>query len=139
MVSVYPDGVKLNEDYLAEMLVTTDQFMYEIMTTNAKLMNSFKSAIEEVALDCEIVKKFGDSSHNCRVCSPTNEPLYTTGEATAAINQDIKLGTRCVYNPPKKVKADEVIIDGKTLYKVAANNVKGFDLYEKVGDKYVKV
>lgn len=148
LISTYPDGFAdgemkeiVQEEYWREMQTTTDEFMYEIMIGNAGLVDSFKEAVEEVSIECELVKQFNPkANHNCRTCSPNDKVLYTsTDDVMSGIMQDIKLGTQCVYNPPKKVKADKVEIAGDTYYKVKADNIRGYNLFAKNGKKYVKL
>jgi hypothetical protein len=133
--------------YGEEMLITTDEFMYDTMTANGILMNNFKSAVDEVAIECELIRYFNPkANHKCRSCTPNNRALYTTSkqdQPTDAIMQDIKLGTQCTTATTKKATAQVItLISGDTstdYYYIGAKNIFGYRVYFRENDKFIEV
>lgn len=133
LLSIYPSdsGIDREDSYWGK---TTDQHIYDKMTNNKILMDSFKSAIDEVSIECTLVKRFGDDSHSCRNCSPNDMPLYTTGNPKDAIANDIKMGNTCTLAEIEQIEVTEVILktesgDQKFYVEHSDSNVYGFLLY----------
>lgn len=161
-LSVYPDDfdptyvpetVKGVDDevytthYGEEMLTTTDEFMYDVMTNNGILMNNFKSAVDEVAIECELIRHFNPkSTHLCRTCAPNDQSLYTSSkqdQPSDAIRQDIKLGSQCRPYVKQKVIAQIITLvsgDNATdYYYIPAKNLYGYKIFFKEDDKFLEI
>lgn len=152
-ISVYAKDTEM--DRLPEdMKETTDQFMYELMTNNKTLLDDFKSAIDEVSIECSLVKQFNpELHHTCRVCNPDGAQLYTetdidktTGKIrnpTSTINYDIKNGTNCQEQKKKEVKVNEikVTINGEQVtYYYTKDDSSNIVIYFETNDgSYMKV
>jgi hypothetical protein len=135
LLSIYPADSEIDREdkYWGK---TTDQHVYEKMTENKKLIDSFKGAIDEVSIECTIVKRFGTDSHECRNCSPNDMQLYTTGNPKDAIANDIKMGNTCTVAETEQISVIEVILSmdsGEQTFYVerSSENVYGFILYEE--------
>lgn len=108
LLSVYPkkfDKSKLDP----EADLTTDEYIFKLMSRNRELVNSFRDAIDEVSIECSIVKRFGTDKHPCRTCAPTDVPLYTSGDPKETIPNDILVGNPC--NLAKKEAVEVVAIE----------------------------
>ena len=137
-LSTYPKSVNLNK-LEPEAQQTTDEYIYEKMVNNGILTNSFKEAIEEVSIECELVKTMGDSKHQCRMCPPTSRDLYTKskGNPMKSIINDIDSADPCSYAESDEVEAKkiEITIDGKTLeyyYVKSDDNIYGITVYMEI-------
>jgi hypothetical protein len=108
------------------------------MLANQKLNQSFKDAVEEVAIECELVKEISpNSAHTCRTCAPNNRSLYTRGRP---FNVDEIRDSACIKATKKEVQLSVVTVDGDKYYWApSVNNVYGYIVYTNVLGVYEKV
>jgi hypothetical protein len=85
---------------------TTDVELYNKSILNQVLVDSFHAALKEVAIECVL-----NAETYCRVCSPTNQPMWTADPA-----RDILAPDPCHQVVEKTVKACEIIYNGDTYY-----------------------
>jgi hypothetical protein len=138
--SDYPKTVK-PEDFEEEaMRKTTDQHVYEKMMRNKQLIGSFKEALEEISIECELVNKFNpDSKHTCRTCVPNNRSLYTSDPSNAkkAFDLDLSVPTPCESGEKEDISVEEIVItdsqgDKTTYYYAPSDNLYGYVIYYEV-------
>ena len=89
-----------------------DEKFHERGLEKYKLNSEFRKLLTEVSIECEL---FG--YENCRICAPTNQPLYKHDAAT-----DIRLPDPCEVILETEVKAKEVIFEGTTYYYILSND-----------------
>ena len=80
---------------------TTDVDLYNKAKQNQLLIDSFLSALQDASIDCAIHY----TNRDCRVCSPTDEPLFIPD-----IGKDMQVKSPCVPIEEKKVKAKSVLV-----------------------------
>ena len=147
-LSTYPE--KFNKKNLSDqMQKTTDEHIYNSMLANQKLLDSFKSAIEEVSIECDLLTKFNKNvKQQCRKCIPDNKPLYTSSNKrtviSEAIKYDIKNTDPCKTGEKTKVKAEKITItiDGNKTdyYYIKSNsNLYGYRIFIKIGENYEEI
>ena len=139
LLSTYPesfDKSKLPMDYD----LTTDEYIYEQMVRNKELLSSFKEAIEEVSIECDIVKQYGTSGHKCRTCAPNDLYLYTSGDPIKSIINDLGRDDPCITDKKKQSVSAKIIIINKIEYYVVKSdaNIWGFIIYIKDGG-YIEI
>jgi len=106
---------------LAQVHRTTDIELYIDSTTDEKLIKSFEDAIYSTSIECLL-----NDEEGCRVCNPSNEPLFTTDFA-----KDINLSDKCTLLVEKQIKADSVVVDGVTYYyNKNSEKLWGWQIYE---------
>jgi len=87
---------------------TTDLSLYVSSYNGMKLISSFYRALAEAAIECAIFNK--NPRIKCRVCVPTNEPLYLNGFLA-----DMKVRSPCSLSSDasvEKIDARTVKLDG---------------------------
>ena len=107
----YPDDKKTEP--------TTDIDLYSRSMDNMKIINTFMLAVAESSIDCAIHHNKLDVSIkamvNCKLCSPTNAPLFHP-----LIARDMELPSNCTQYTEKKVVVEEISlpdVDEKFYYK----------------------
>jgi hypothetical protein len=87
---------------------TIDEQFYERALEKYELNNAFRQLLTEVSLECSL---FGYG--NCRLCAPTNAPLYRADPAL-----DVRLPDPCELRQESEVAAKPVEVGGVTYYYV---------------------
>ena len=100
---------------------TIDEKFHERGLEKYKLNSEFRKLLTEVSIECEM---FG--FENCRVCAPTNQPLYKHDDAT-----DIRLPDPCEVILETEVKAKEVIFEDNKYYYILTNDTYVFYEFRK--------
>lgn len=121
-LSVAPTGETLPDSVasIPQTGPTTDEELYEKSLANHTLITQFTQAVKEVSIECML-----NGESYCRVCSPTDIPLFSNN-----ILLDIKSADPCVAAVEKTVKAEEIIInDDKYYYKPANDSVFGYNVF----------
>jgi hypothetical protein len=161
VLSVYPEGfdptvkveVEGDDDEFSfdpnrhgeKLKVPTDKLMQQSLTRNASLINSACEMVEEVSIECEVVKRIVPGlNHKCKVCAPNNTTLFTETNATKSpingIMEDVKIGDKCSCVKTKKVTAEKIDIkmDGETLtyyYIKSPDTLSGYKVYIETAPK----
>lgn len=146
MLSSLPKGRTISDGQKTE-IITTDEHIYNRMMENGDIINSCKKVVEEVSIECELVMMMGAKKHNCKVCAPTGELLYTTDNKdnpNLAIQHDINASNPCNENKKEEVEAEEIKIklngETTTYYKIPnKDNIYGFSLYFEKDGEYIEV
>jgi len=120
------------------MTVTTDEYMLERMLANQKLTESFKNAVEEVSIECELVKEINaNATHTCRTCAPNNRSLYIRGRP---FNVDEIQVSACVKPTKKEVQLTMVAVDGEKYYWTPSrSNIYGYEVFSKALGVFEKI
>lgn len=114
--------------------LTTDFRLLHDSLAAKKLNSEFRTAMHEVAIDCIIHK----SLDTCKICAPTNEPLFHRDLVT-----DLTLPDTCKPLTEKKIKVKEILVDDKKYYYYIGEDVKVFkynenlDIYSEVHDETI--
>lgn len=137
------DDDMVDVDYAPDMQETTDEWMYEMMAKNARLVDSFKKAVEEVAIECEVVKMMNpEAKHECRLCAPDGQMLYQPdSSAVKSLDNSIRTGTACHPFTKKKIRVEKVIMPNgmEYLYAPYADSIWGYIIYFRDGDQIMEV
>lgn len=109
----------------AEPPVTTDTEIYHDAVQNHIIIESFNEMMQETSIECQL------REGKCRVCNPTNKPLYTED-----VRKDVRAPDPCGQVVEEEITATEVTIDGVKYYYVpdpeSIYNVKVFEYDESV-------
>ena len=148
LLSVYPKNLDMSK-LSDQMKETTDEYIYGLMIKNRDLLKSFKEAVEEVSIECNIISKFNvNTKHLCKSCIPDDESLYTAANYQLnpyhAIKYDIQKGDPCRSGEKEKVVAKKITLntDGNKVdyfYISSDANMYGYQVFIKVGDGYEEV
>jgi hypothetical protein len=137
LLSVYPAGMDTKTINAYGMKTTTDEHLYNKMIKNKNMIKEFTKPLEEVSIDCQVVKK-NNPDKVCKVCNPNGQFLYTYGthNNTELIKYDCDRADPC-QTETEEIKAQKVKIDGETYYKVIdPKSDFGYLLYKKIGEEY---
>lgn len=85
---------------------TTDMELYEESIRGQVTIESFLDAIREVCIECML-----NGEDFCRICSPTNKPLFTDDVA-----RDVRAADPCTKTREEQVRVEEIIVDGIKYY-----------------------
>ena len=121
-LAVKPKSEGKLPDTVADVNVSgpsTDEELYNKSKANQALIDAFTSAIHEVSIECLL-----NGESYCRVCSPTNLPLYSNN-----ILLDLKASDPCIRAVEKKVTAEEIVVNGERYFFKPADNVYGYDIF----------
>lgn len=128
--SVYPyiylsDYPKNIHDTLREEEETTDIHIWNSALKNQILIDEFLNLMIESSIDCEIHKKRSNAKIKCKLCVPTNKPLYIS---SISMQKDLRLPNNCKRyteddmdeSGKREISAKELILDGgrKVYYTV---------------------
>ena len=102
----------LPESYNIENVESTDEYMYNRAVANMQLINTFRLAIAEAAIDCMTFNR--SSLLKCMFCKPTDERLYEFD-----IHEDMRYPCLCQPYVAKTIRADVVVEDGVSYYRDA--------------------
>jgi hypothetical protein len=102
-LAIPPDTERLPDGTFAP---TTDTELYEEAIKNQLVIESFHEALREISIECAI-----NDEKYCRVCNPTNVPLFTDDPL-----RDIKAPDPCESVREEQVKAEEILVDGVKYY-----------------------
>jgi hypothetical protein len=137
LLSVYPTGMDEKTINAYGMKTTTDEHLYNKMLKNKEMIRQFTRPLEEVAIDCPVVKKTNPDKV-CKICNPNNQHLYTydARNNVEVIKYDCDRADPC-QTEMQEVKAQKIKIDGEEYYKVVdPKSDFGYLLYKKIGDEY---
>jgi hypothetical protein len=81
---------------------STDIDLYNMSIKNKKVIESFLQSLKEVAIECLAYNR-----DYCRVCAPTDQPLFTSD-----INYDMTIDDTCKPPEIKKLLTKKINIDG---------------------------
>lgn len=100
---------------------TTDVELYNDALVDQKLVDAFIEALREVSIECTV-----NGESYCRVCNPTNSPLYTADPERDVLSPD-----PCTRVREVSVKAEEVDYNGTKYYYVAdKSSLYDYKIYE---------
>ena len=103
----------LPDTYNVDATESTDEYMYNRACANMQLINTFRLAIAEAAIDC---LTFNTSTLlTCMVCKPTGQRLYEYD-----INEDMRHPCICQPYKATAIRAERVELDGVAYYKDVA-------------------
>ena len=111
-LSDYPSPVDNQQLKIKLIEDTTDVTLYYKAIQNQILIDSFLKIIKESSIDCMI--HYNNEYIKCRMCSPTNEPLYIID-----LDKDMKSESPCQELKEEKIKAQSIILEddkGKREY-----------------------
>lgn len=137
LLSVYPNDIdqKIVNGY--GMKNTTDEHLYKKMIKNRDQSEMYKEPLEEVAIECSIIKeKFPDKV--CKVCEPTGQELYSHSAKNPIelLRYDCERGDPC-NSETQQVQAKKVKINDNEYYRVEDKESEfGYWLYEKLGSEF---
>jgi len=98
----YP--VKYPKENIKEL--PTDADIYKEAKNKEKLINSFLTAMREVAIDCTT-----HNYENCKICAPTDLQLFVPD-----LDKDMKTGSPCQPIQTKKITVEEILTDAGKFY-----------------------
>lgn len=91
---------------------TTDVDLYEEAVAGMVAVESFTSAVREVAIECGLEKCTDACKRKCRVCAPGGDQLFTFDPIA-----DLKRDNPCKEAIDKEVEVTPYVLDGTTYYK----------------------
>lgn len=110
--------------------LTTDEYLFTNAMQGKKLINDFNNAIIEASIDCS----FHSKDIQCRICMPTNEPLYKED-----FNEDMAYPDPCKKYTSTQIEVEEVIYDDKKYYyKKDGTTINMYEFVESLNG-YVKI
>lgn len=92
--------------------LTTHEDLYFKAKTSQKMIDSFIQLIREVSIECFLQDH---PNYKCRMCNPSNRPLFHWD-----FNKDRLMTDPCKELVEKKMKANQILIDGRAYYFVKA-------------------
>lgn len=112
------DRSKRLSDREPSTILTTDVELYEESLIENKLNDSFMMALREISIECLV-----NNEDYCRLCNPTNQPLFT-----ADYNMDVKRSDPCTVVREESIAGVyQIEYNGKTYYyKKDDKNVFGY-------------
>ena len=97
-----------------------DEIFAERANERYETISAFRSLLTNICLECELFK-YG----NCRVCVPTNAPLFHDNSAL-----DIRLPDPCEIRQESNVEAMPIIVDDVTYYyRINPLDFTGYSFY----------
>ena len=119
---------------------TTDIEIYTEALKNKKLINQFNIALANASIDCSLHEpKFSKSVRSlikCKMCSPTDVPLYNS-----ILSRDFKVDNPCKQLNSDEIDATGINVDGTTYYYSKSDGKSdgksNYDIYKF--DKTLKV
>jgi len=100
---------------------TTDIYLYKKSQINKKAIESFLDAMKEVSIECSIRKQV-----KCRICSPTDQKLYTTDFVRDTLASD-----PCTKYKEETVQAKSVKINDEEYYYIEnKQSIFGYNIFE---------
>jgi len=109
--------------------LTTDINMFKNALKNQELIYKFLKCIASTSIECPLFNK--QLNFDCFSCMPNNKKLYDED-----IQVDMTISNNCIRS--KKVKAEEIIIDGIKYYFTKTNGIIEVFEYNKFLDGYTK-
>jgi len=111
--------------------LTSDEELYENARRGQLMISAFETAIKEVAIECAINHRRADRPTFCRMCAPTDEPLFTD-----AIESDMRMTDPCHPAKSRSISGIQKIKVGSVeyAYKTAVpgsveERVYGYDVF----------
>ncbi len=125
-----------------EYILTTDVELYTEALRSQVTINSFIDALKEVSIEC-----MANGGKNCRVCAPTNEPIFTDNVELDSISHDPCLSATRSKRAVKTIEVDGVVYhyasDPSALYEykvyVPAEDIGGFKEMPENDDRFEKI
>lgn len=116
-LAIPPDTERLpNGDYPA----TTDTELYDESIINQVEIESFNEALREVSIEC-----LANDESYCRVCNPSNQPLFTEDAA-----RDVRATDPCTGFQSEQVKVEEITVDGvKYYYSADSSSIYDYKIF----------
>ncbi|QYB17673.1 nucleoside triphosphatase i [Pacmanvirus S19] len=102
-LAVPPDSERLPT---GELPATTDTELYNESIVSQVTIESFNEALHEVSIECMV-----NGEEFCRVCNPSNQPLYSDDVA-----RDVRATDPCSQVQETQIKAEEIIVDDVKYY-----------------------
>jgi len=100
---------------------TTDTELYDESVLNQISIESFNDALKAVSIECMV-----NGESYCRVCNPTNQPLFTD-----EIARDVRATDPCTQVQEISVKATEIEYEGATYYYTESpDSVYGYRVFK---------
>lgn len=90
----------------AQEELTTDQIFYNRAIKNEKINNSFREILQSISIECQFLEL-----DHCRVCRPTNQPLFSND-----IRNDIKRQDPCKEIEELELDLHEITYKNKIYY-----------------------
>jgi hypothetical protein len=91
------------------------------MIADYAIIESFTRALREVAIECLL-----NDDDACRVCSPTNKPLFTDD-----IKTDLRNPDPCTQVKEEKVKAKSITVgDTEYFYQEDAGSIYDYKVFK---------
>lgn len=82
------DALDTPADVDPEIWGSTDLELYEHAEANYAAVETWISAVDETAIECAVLAEMGAAPRACRMCAPTNEPLYAASLAKSLASAD---------------------------------------------------
>lgn len=98
---------------------TTDTELYKEACVNRDAVASFVGANKEVSIECMM------NGGDCRVCTPTGQPLFTEDP-----DSDVRRADPCVRYQPVMITAQQIEYNHATYYWVQSTGPLGYDIFE---------
>ena len=96
--------------YNPDNIESTDEYMYNRAVANVHLIDTFRLAIAEAAIDCMTFNR--SSLLKCMFCKPTGQRLYEYD-----IHEDMRYPCICQPCVAKTIRAEIVVKDGVEYYR----------------------
>jgi hypothetical protein len=91
--------------------ITSDEELYNNARETQLLVDSFENALKEISIECSLNHSSKDRTTNCRICAPTDVPLFTDDIAS-----DIATPDPCKPALVKSVSARPITVGDETFY-----------------------
>jgi hypothetical protein len=110
--------------------ITSDEELYENARTNQLLIDSYESALKEVAIECALNYTAIDRPAHCRICAPSNDAIFSDN-----IESDMRAHDPCTPIVSRHVTAQKIKIGAEVFaYKIAppasvAARVYGYEIF----------
>lgn len=125
---------KYKKDTGVDNGLSSEQIIHNRAIETQIMIETFCSAMEMASIDCELNRENNDV--NCRVCKPTNQPLFDENPSLDTIVNHVLTGSNCDPIDTSYIKLYEIEVNGdKESYRVDLD----LNIYRKVDSHYEQV
>jgi hypothetical protein len=116
---------------------SSDEQVLEGCLRKMKLANKISKLMARAAIECSIVREHPEidwpENHDCRICAPTNNKLFThTFDIIADLDVDSQSADPCELYDEQDVEATRITVEGKEYYIVEDPQIyPAFRLYQR--------
>jgi hypothetical protein len=125
---------KYKKDTGVDNGLSSEQIIHNRAIETQIMIETFHSAMEMASIDCELNRENNDI--NCRICKPTNQPLFDENPSIDTIVNHVLTGSNCEPIDTSYIKLYEIEVNGdKESYRVDLD----LNIYRKVDNHYEQV